>query len=83
MLTGIINENKSKQFIKKTTMITENTSSILNVIKRNRPDIFLHTYAFPRQTADRELFIQIKSIKPVSQTFVIELITMLSYSASI
>jgi len=72
-LHGIINKNKLEQLIKKPTRITENTSSILDVIITNRPDIILHTDAVPCHIADHELLtltinVEKPKRKPVTKT---------------
>lgn len=41
--------------IKNPTRVTDNTSSILDVLITNKPDTTLHTDAFPYDTADHEL----------------------------
>ena len=72
-LTGIINRNKLKQLVNKPTRITVTTSSILDVIITNSPDIILHTNVIPCPIADHELLTLILNIEkpkrqPVTKT---------------
>jgi len=46
-LTKIINKNKFQQLVNKPTRITENTSSLIDVIITNRAEIVLHTDVIP------------------------------------
>jgi len=73
-LAKVIKKNKLEQIIDKPTRITENTSSLLDLIITNRPDLILHSDVTPCHVADHELItmtINIKKTKrpPVIKTF--------------
>jgi len=73
-LAKMIKKNKFEQIIDKPTRITENTSSLLDLIITNRPDIIIHFDVIPCHVADHELITMTLNIKktkrpPVIKTF--------------
>lgn len=73
-LAKVIKKSKLEQIIDKPTRITENTSSLLDLIITNRPDLILHSDVTPCHVADHELITMTLIIKktkrpPVIKTF--------------